>query len=63
MTEPSLDLSQVERLDVEDLARLPKGYRYELHGGNLVIMTPTTFWHKDMAGRLYATCPAPPTGW
>ncbi|WP_230860594.1 Uma2 family endonuclease [Actinoplanes aureus] len=53
MTEPGLHLPPIEGLDVEDLARLPRGYRYELHGGNLVIMTPTTFWHKAMAGRLF----------
>jgi Uma2 family endonuclease len=46
-------LPPIETLDVDDLASLPKGYRYELHGGNLVIMTPSTFWHKAMAGRLY----------
>jgi Uma2 family endonuclease len=53
MTEaPGLHLPPIEGLDVEDLARLPKGYRYELHGGNLVIMTPTSFWHKAIARRL-----------
>jgi Uma2 family endonuclease len=44
---------KIEDLDVEDLLSLPEGYRYELHGGNLVVMTPSTYWHKLMAGRLY----------
>jgi Uma2 family endonuclease len=48
----SLNLPPIESLDVEDLLTLPEGYRYELHEGNLVIMTPSTFWHKDMARRL-----------
>jgi Uma2 family endonuclease len=43
----------IEDLDVEDLLTLPEGYRYELHGGNLVIRTPSNFWHKAMAGRIY----------
>ena len=43
---------KIEELDVEDLLTLPEGYRYELHAGNLVIMTPSTYWHKAMAGRL-----------
>jgi Uma2 family endonuclease len=43
----------IEKLDVEDLLTLPEGYRYELREGNLVIMTPSTFWHKAMAGRLF----------
>src|SRR3954451_19855080 len=50
---PSLNLPPIESLDVEDLLSLPRGYRYELHEGNLVIMTPSTFWHKDMARRLF----------
>jgi Uma2 family endonuclease len=50
---PSLNLPPIESLDVEDLLTLPEGYRYELHEGNLVIMTPSTFWHKDMARRLF----------
>lgn len=49
---PELDLSSIEELDVEDLITLPKGFRYELHGGNLVIMTPSTFWHKAMTRRV-----------
>ncbi|GIF39865.1 Uma2 family endonuclease [Actinoplanes xinjiangensis] len=48
-----LNLSSIEKLDVDDLISLPKGFRYELHNGNLVIMTPSTFWHKEMTGRLY----------
>ena len=48
-----LDLSSIEKLDVDDLISLPKGFRYELHNGNLVIMTPSTFWHKELTGRLY----------
>src|SRR5512138_1225112 len=50
---PSLNLPPIESLDVEDLLTLPEGYRYELHEGNLVIMTPPTFWHKSIAGRLF----------
>lgn len=53
MTEPGLHLPPIEDIDVEDLVALPRGYRYELHRGNLVVMTPSTFWHKGMAGRLY----------
>ena len=49
----SLNLPPIEDIDVEDLLALPEGYRYELHEGNLVIMTPSTFWHKAIAGRLY----------
>jgi Uma2 family endonuclease len=48
-----LHLPPIETLDVDDLNSLPEGYRYELHGGNLVIMTPSTFWHKEIAGRFY----------
>jgi len=48
-----LQLPPIETLDVDDLNSLPEGYRYELHEGNLVIMTPSTFWHKAMAGRLF----------
>jgi len=47
-----LNLPPIEGLDVDDLASLPEGYRYELHEGNLVIMTPSTYWHKVMARRL-----------
>ena len=54
-----LNLPPIEDIDVDDLAALPEGYRYELHEGNLVIMTPSTFWHKAVARRLllmlYAT--------
>jgi Uma2 family endonuclease len=46
------NLPPVGELDVEDLLALPKGYRYELHEGNLVIMTPATFWHKVIAHRV-----------
>lgn len=49
---PGLNLPPIEDLDVDDLASLPEGYRYELHEGNLVIMTPSTYWHKVMARRL-----------
>jgi len=48
----SLNLPPIESLDVEDLLTLPEGYRYELHEGNLVIMTPSSFWHKAISGRL-----------
>jgi Uma2 family endonuclease len=47
-----LNLPPIEDIDVEDLPALPEGYRYELHEGNLFIMTPSTFWHKAMALRL-----------
>jgi Uma2 family endonuclease len=49
---PSINLPPIEDLDVDDLASLPEGYRYELHDGNLVIMTPSIYWHKWMARRL-----------
>jgi Uma2 family endonuclease len=49
----NFDLQRIGDLDVEDLLTLPKGYRYELHEGNLVIMTPATFWHKLIARRLF----------
>lgn len=49
----SLNLPPIEDIDVEDLLTLPEGYRYELHEGNLVITTPSTFWHKAMACRLF----------
>ncbi|MEU8656305.1 Uma2 family endonuclease [Actinoplanes philippinensis] len=52
LTEPGLRLPPIEDIDVEDLAALPRGYRYELHRGNLVVMTPSTYWHKEMAWRL-----------
>jgi len=47
-----LNLPPIEDIDVDDLASLPQGYRYELHEGDLVIMTPSTYWHKEMARRL-----------
>jgi Uma2 family endonuclease len=47
-----LNIPPIESLDVEDLLTLPRGYRYELHAGNLNIMTPSTFWHKEIARRL-----------
>src|ERR1044072_2648439 len=47
-----INLPPIEDLDVDDLASLPKEHRYELHEGNLVIMTPSTYWHKVMARRL-----------
>lgn len=52
LNDPVLHLATLEDLDVEDLVHLPRGYRYELHDGNLVVMTPTSFWHKAMAGRI-----------
>src|SRR3954466_7138225 len=48
----SFNLPPIESIDVEDLPNLPEGYGYELHEGNLVIMTPSTFWHKVIARRL-----------
>ena len=50
MTEFSLP--RIEDLDVDDLALLPKQYRYELRAGNLVIMTSSTYWHKVVARRI-----------
>lgn len=47
-----INLPPIEDIDVDDLASLPSGYRYELHEGNLVVMTPSTYWHKIMARRL-----------
>jgi Uma2 family endonuclease len=47
-----INLPPIEDLDVDDLASLPEGYRYELHEGNLVVITPSTYWHKVMARRL-----------
>ena len=52
----SLNLPPIESLDVEDLLSLPEGYRYELREGNLVIMRPSTFWHKAMARRISPAC-------
>jgi Uma2 family endonuclease len=49
---PSINLPPIEDLDVDDLASLPQGYRYELHDGSLFVMTPSTYWHKVMARRL-----------
>jgi len=34
----SINLPPIGDLDVDDLASLPEGYRYELHHGNLVIL-------------------------
>jgi Uma2 family endonuclease len=47
-----LSVPPVEELDVEDLVSLPRGYRYELHEGSLVITPMPNYWHKAMAGRL-----------
>ena len=47
-----INLPPIEDIDVDDLALLPSDYRYELHDGNLVIMAPSTYWHKLMAQRL-----------
>jgi Uma2 family endonuclease len=49
---PNINLPPIEDLDVDDLASLPEGYRYELHDGSLFVMTPSTYWHKLMARRL-----------
>lgn len=48
-----LNMSLLKDLDVDDLTHLPKGFRYELWSGNLLIMTPSTFWHREMTGRIY----------
>ncbi|WP_250036948.1 Uma2 family endonuclease [Paractinoplanes maris] len=45
-------LPPIEDLDVEDLASLPKPYRYELREGNLVVTAPATYWHKIMCRRV-----------
>jgi Uma2 family endonuclease len=50
MTEFSLP--RIEDLDGDDLASLPKQYRYELHQGSLVIMASSTYWHKVIARRI-----------
>lgn len=47
-----LDLSLIESLDVDDLLTLPDGFRYELHTGNLVIMSPPILWHQLMGVRV-----------
>lgn len=40
-------------LTVDDLTSLPDtGYRYELHGGNLYMMSPATMWHSRVGRRL-----------
>jgi Uma2 family endonuclease len=36
-----------------DLGRVPAtGHRVEIHEGNLVIMSPVTFWHSDVSRRI-----------
>ncbi len=45
-------LPPIEDLDIEDLAALPRPYRYELREGNLVISAPSSFWHKVIARRV-----------
>lgn len=47
-----LFLPPIEDLELDDLASLPRHYRYELRDGNLVIAAPSSFWHKVMAGRV-----------
>lgn len=42
----------VEDLEPENLVRLPEGYGYELHEGNLVVIPPPTFRHQETARRL-----------
>jgi Uma2 family endonuclease len=38
---------------VADLDRVPdSGFRVEIHEGNLVIMSPATLWHSDVARRI-----------
>jgi len=40
-------------LSADDLEEFPdEGYRYELHEGNLVIMSPATAWHYRAGWRL-----------
>ncbi|WP_306206666.1 Uma2 family endonuclease [Actinoplanes sp. RD1] len=47
-----LHLSELETLDVDDLVRLPRGYRYELHDGALVIAPRPSPWHRGMVQRV-----------
>jgi hypothetical protein len=47
----NLNLPPIEDIDVEDLPTLPGGYGYELHEGDFVIMTPSTFSHRDITAR------------
>ena len=48
----TLDLAPSE-WTVEDLERLPHdGYRYELHEGSLLIMSPAIRWHNKTSRRL-----------
>ena len=38
---------------VDDLERIPDGgFRIEIHEGNLVLMSPATMWHADVARRI-----------
>jgi Uma2 family endonuclease len=40
-------------ITADDLETFPDaGYRYELHEGNLVLMSPVTVWHSNTAWRL-----------
>ncbi|NUT34323.1 MAG: Uma2 family endonuclease [Hamadaea sp.] len=48
----TLDLAPAD-WTVDDIERLPHdGYRYELHEGSLVIMSPAIIWHNRVAVRL-----------
>jgi Uma2 family endonuclease len=39
---------------VDELGRVPDaGYRFEIHEGNLVMMSPVTLWHSRMMLRLW----------
>lgn len=49
-----IELKDVHELTVDDLETLPDGHRYELHEGNLVIMSPATLWRSDIEHRLTA---------
>jgi Uma2 family endonuclease len=46
-------LPPIEDIDVEDLLTLPEGYRYELREGNLLIMSPASFWHRRIVRRFF----------
>ncbi|MCO8276934.1 Uma2 family endonuclease [Actinoplanes sp. TRM 88003] len=48
----TFSLPHIEDIDVEDVAALPGPYRYELRGGSLLVMPPTTFWHKIVVREL-----------
>jgi Uma2 family endonuclease len=48
----TLHLPTVESWTVGDLAELPRELRYELHNGNLLIISPLTGWHRHVRRKL-----------